>query len=793
MYSSRFVLILLAAGGLAACGGGGGSTTIECGAGTSGALSPGGTVAVTEASGRDLVGAAIHAQAATTAPAMVTIGCAADIAPAGYTPLGPAVTFGPDQAWSDRAFELTLPFKAARLPEGAARRHVRIVATRTTGDTTPFFPPVANRTVDDADPYASRVTFRAGELTTYQAVVADTAGQPVTEHFTYRALVGISMGGNPAMSLALGHPDKFDTFADLGGEPGASVRYMLAMVREYLFGGFCTAADEAAGNGNVGELCLDQQRPPYTDQFEIRSDFEHMLYQEGDGVGLTLRRSLYMKGVRDMARAFGNPALYNADNAYAPPGVPFSFMATDPVTRCANPIVLDDFYDREFNPDGSHPVITFCDGNDSESGLGNGVFDPTIAANDPVEVALAVDLNNNGVRDAGEPVVSNAFEPFSDVGSDGVADADEPGYDPVTNPDPDGDDWHYQRNPRGTENNFDHDDGEPFEDVGLDGVAGTCQHDQPPGPGVGGCYDVGEGDGEWTLSPNIEHWYRGDIATLLAELTPAQRAHMNMWFDGGIRDFLNTAVAANAGAGTISGVYGLPIDLIDDFPTLTHAPTQTAYDFTEIEWADYAKDMYVRYGNPDATAAEIMAGDGRHVGTAPQVINRATTAFAWIDKRWPDGDRDDENGAGDLIDDLTFTSPSSGRVSPFGLFLPPGYDAPENANRRYPVVYFLHGYGQEPADLVALSSIFQIYMQPSGLDRDDRFQKFIIVYVDGRCRPTRDGVPVDPTGDQCERGTFYRDAVLGGPAQMETGLLELMDHIDATYRTKPAADVTYVP
>jgi hypothetical protein len=42
-----------------------------------------------------------------------------------------------------------------------------------------------------------------------------------------------------------------------------------------------------------------------------------------------------------------------------------SFFLVDAATRCANPIVLADFYDREFNPDGSHAVITFCDGGDS--------------------------------------------------------------------------------------------------------------------------------------------------------------------------------------------------------------------------------------------------------------------------------------------------------------------------------------------------------------------------------------------------------------------------------------------
>ena len=778
---------------LAAACGGGGSTEIECGEGTSGTLTAGGTVEVTDGAGKDLRGAAIHAQAATTAPAAaVTIACAEDIVPAGYVALGPAVSFGPAGAWSDRPFELTLPYKATRLPDGAEPRHVRVVAKRHVGDGTPFFPPVADRVLDTEDEQASRATFRAGELTTYQLVAATDAGQPVTEHFSFRAIVGISMGGNPAMALALAHPDRFDAFADLGGEPGASVRYMLSMVRDYLFGGFCTEADEAAGRGAVGELCIAQQRAPFADQFEIISDFEHMLYQEGDGVGLTLQRDLYLKGVRDMARALSNPAVYNPDNTYAPPGVPFDYFATDPATRCANPIVLRDFYDREFNPTGTRRVITFCDGNDSPA-LGLGVFDPGITADNPFEVALAVDLNANGKRDAGEPVIGNAYEPFADVGSDGVASADEPGYDPVANPDPNGDDWHYQRNPRGTENNLDFDAGEPYEDVGLDGVTGTCQVGDTPPTGTSACYDFGEGDGMWTLSPNVERWYQADIATRLAALTDAQRRHMSMWFDAGIRDFLNTSIAANVGAGVISGQYGLPLGVYDGFAVLGGASSENTYDFTEASWTEIPRNVYLRYGNPDAGQAEIELGDGRHVGTAVQIVNRATTAFAWLDKRLPEGDREDENAGGTTFDDLVFTSPSTGRQSPYGLFLPPGYDSPQNAERRYPVIYFLHGYGQEPADLVALSSIFEIYMQPSGLALEDRFQKFIIVYVDGRCRPTRDGVPVDPTGDRCERGTFYRDAPLGGPAQMETGLLELMDYIDASYRTKPAADVTYVP
>ncbi len=758
------------------------STTITCGDGTTGALAAGGTLVVT--GGADLRGAAITAGARTTAPTgEVSIQCADDIVPEGFLALGPAVSFGVEGTWSDRPFELTLPYKAARLPKGANRSHVRIVASRF--GSAPVFPLVPNRRLDDADAFASRVSFRAGELTTYQAVVAADAGTLKTEQFGFNAIVGISMGGNAAMAMATKHPERFDIVADLGGEPGPSMRYTLAMVKNFTFGGFCTAEDEAANRGKVGELCPTPSTKP--DQFEIASDFEHMLFQDGDGVGLTLQRGLYMKGVRDMARAMANPAHYNPENPYSPPGVPMAFMATDATTRCANPVVLRDFHDREFNPDGSNPVITFCDGGDSREGLGLGVFDPSKLHDDPAELLLAVDLNDNGKRDSGEPVITNAFEPFGDVGTDGRADQDEPGYDAVSNPDPAHDNFHWQRNALGTEGNEDFDAGEPFEDVGLDGAAGTCQAGQAPPVNVADCYDFGEGDGMWTLSPNVANWYEYDVVDRIAAMTPDQRDHIRMWFDAGIRDFLNNAVSTNFGVGQLSARFKMPFGMYDGFaPLVNDGGGENTFDFTTVPWQDLPRHGYVRYGDPDASASQIANGDGRHVGTAVQIINRATTAFAWLDKQWPDGDREDNLDGGTLIKDLTFTSPTTGRVSPFGLFLPPGYENPENAGRRYPVVYFLHGYGQEPQDLVDLSAVFANYMiaeQPI----DVRFQKFIIVYVDGRCRPQRDGVPVDPTGDLCERGTFYVDAPAGGTARMEQNLLDLMDHVDATYRTKASA------
>jgi len=71
-----------------------------------------------------------------------------------------------------------------------------------------------------------------------------------------------------------------------------------------------------------------------------------------------------------------------------------------------------------------------------------------------------------------------------------------------------------------------------------------------------------------------------------------------------------------------------------------------------------------------------------------------------------------------------------------------------------------------------------------------RMPKFIIVLVDGKCRPGGDvsQAPLPTTGDVCEEGTFYTDHP-EGDAKAETELMELEDYIDANYRTKAPADV----
>jgi hypothetical protein len=630
-----------------------------------------------------------------------TFTCVDDLAVAGYSPAGPAVKIA-----GTGTFRVTIPASAAPVVVAAPGRLAAVV---------------------NPLPGMGTVSFTA-EAGTYQPMLVPAPPAPRT----HRALMGISMGG-AGMGIALRHPERWDLIGCLGGEPGPSMVYSLALFRDFMFDGFCPG----------GGLCPAMQRTAWTDLHELSSDFEHLVYQAGDGVGLTLSRNTYLKTSRDIVRALGNPASYNPASAYLPPGV------AAPPRDCASPVVLHGFYDARFNPDGQLPVITFCDGGDSTA-LGLGAFDGSLAQTNPVEVLLAVDLNGNGKRDAGEPVIAQWAEPFRDVGSDGLADRDEPGYDPVTRPDPNGDDFHPLRNPTGTEGNFVRDEGEPFDDVGIDGVAGTPQ--APAG------YDIGEGDGRWTVNPNVERWMRNDAPRSLAAMTAAQRAGLSLYLDAGIRDFLNSEVAADVTAGQMLAL-GMPLAIYDDFSGLAGGGN---FDAKKVPWASLPPNLFVRYGNPDASTGDISSGDGRHVGTIPQALNRVFSAFFWIDSRWTDGDRSPPDVSEQYLGDEHFTSPTTGRDVPYAVFLPPGW----KPGRKFPVVYFLHGYGQKPEDLLQATILFPMYMTGGIL------QKMILVFPDGRCRD----------GDGCEVGTFFQDSPVNPQAQMETHLYELMDIIDQRFQ-----------
>lgn len=714
----------------------------------------------------------------------------------GYRTLGPPVLLRLDRPVPPHGVDLFLPFDPAQLPAGA-RARLAVLAAFGHG---PAHVLLASDPAAGADRLRVHLPGHGlaplapmgalGDLGTFQVAVPEGLGQKVRRRLTYRAIGGVSMGGIGASINFFRHPERYDAIGVMGADPGPDLTYSQGFIRDLFFGGFCTAEDQKAGRGAIGKTCpVDRLRQPLAGQGEAAGDFEHMPIQSGNGIGLTLRRSLYLRANRDLVRALGNWAYHNPDgDPYLPPGVSAAWMAKDPAHACAEPVVLrgkdqggaTPFYDGRYNPEGSYDVITFCDGTDANGQPG--VFGPAEAQKDPAQIFLSVDVNHNGRRDLGEPVILQTGEPYKDVGTDGLPDELEPGYDPVRNPDPSGDDYHYLKNPGGTEGNWRHDEGEPFDDVGLDGVAGTR----------GSPYDTGEGNGKYDLNPGLQAWLDHDPHTLAEKLPAEQLAQLDIYYDAGIRDFLNAHVSTNALMGVLAQ-RGLPVQVFDGFPALVGLgpDKDRLFNPRTVDLQVLGRRAYVRYGNPDLGPAQVEdTGDGRHVGTVQQAVNRAVLLFSFLLSRWPDGDLQ-LGSAGDprLTPSGLVFAQKNGRQSPYGLLLPPGYFEPKNADLRYPIVYFGHGYGMKPEDLAgSTGSIIQSFM--SEPDEKRRLPKAILVFVDAKCRPGGD-VPQGPVpvqGDLCEEGAFYSNHPQG-TYQGEDLLQELDDYLSKTYRVRAPAEV----
>jgi hypothetical protein len=167
--------------------------------------------------------------------------------------------------------------------------------------------------------------------------------------------------------------------------------------------------------------------------------------------------------LQDLVISFGNPVYYNPLSTYYPPGIT--------ADNASAATTLLDFKDGEYNPDGSLPVIT---------------YEHPVAGN-WVEVLLALELNGNGKRDHGEPILRQFGEPFIDANGNGM-------FDP----------------------------GEAYLDVGLDGVSGTG--------------DYGEGDGKFTSNPHRENFVAEDPLTHAKTLTLEVLQDLNLYLDAGTED-----------------------------------------------------------------------------------------------------------------------------------------------------------------------------------------------------------------------------------------------------------------
>ncbi|HEY1696793.1 MAG TPA: hypothetical protein VGG39_31750 [Polyangiaceae bacterium] len=818
-------------------------------------------------------------------------------APGSLLAVGPAITFtptptpaGPDPVVTNlhslkRELDFAIPVNPAAMPAPARLRHLQVLYSGPMAKA-PRAIPVANPHFTQAQDGTWTLGFESPWFGTYQAAVSPNAGLgTTTRHLTHKAVLGISMGGGGAAIFGTRHHDQFDAIAPLGGN--SDLTWLVWYFEQFKFGGFCPVS-------NPGCTIPAPNLYPLWETYAHTEDFDHWFFQPGGGTGGTFSRGDWTQILEDFSIMGGNPNGQNADSA-----VPFMvvgptstspFVAgtgvTDPATgapvNCAitiDPISpsQDDsaalqaqeattetdqqavqtaclasrcdpknawvaktgFYDAAYNPDGSKPVISFCDGGQNGTSPYVDTWAPSTPGSQvPSNLTLAVDLNGNGIRDLGEPVIRQGEEPFDDVGTDGKADAQEPGYDPVNNPDPDQDDYDFALNPNGTENDHVYEQGEPFQDVGLDGVPGTKQQ-------ADGGYDVGEGDGKFTLSAGAQQLYTFDPHSALhGRSTPpggpmdaAALRRFGIWADGGVRDMANFAAVANHFLGAVGSVHQpdgtqvVPTAFYNNFENLPGSdPTQPdQFLAVNVLWNDVARAAHLRYGYVDATSQMIANGDGQHVGTGSQILYRLVTGFYFAANAWSDADRtlSDTLSVADPTDptyngetstpntqcstqtlpdrtttidtnccelkghcETYFTGPTTQRLGPLAVTLPPGYALAGNMNEKYPVLFVLHGYGQDPRDLEATAAITDNYMNDSQRSAATRLAKMIVVYVDGRCR-------IDPVSNlpECIRGTFYLNSnrQQNGHAigQLDSWFEEVVQYIDANYRTMGPSDVDF--
>jgi hypothetical protein len=783
-----------------------------------------------------------------------------------------------------RELDMKLPINPAAIPEAGRWRHLKVIYSSPLARAPREIPIASPRIEKEADGNYS-LLFSTPWFGTYQvATTADAGTEHRTRHLTHRAVIGFSMGGGGAATFGLRHHDQFDAIGALGGP--SDWTWLLWFIEQYETGGFCPATNPNCAKVAPNMYPINEPYA-HTDDFEHwwsqngsgtgghfpRSEyvqiFTDLALMPGDPNGQNADPTLSF-----MARGpKPTDPFMTGSTTGLPPGTSCQFTLSpigpdnnaDPTsalykqevaaqtlqqqieTQCNQSrclpqnawIAPSGYFDGTFNPDGSQQVISFCDGaqtpQDSDDpsnpkaayGYEDTWQPPTTGPGGnavPVDFALAVDLNKNGVRDQGEPIIRQGHEPYGDTGVDGLFDVSEPGYDPLTNPDPNQDDYDPQLNPNGTEGDHAYQVGEPFQDVGLDGVPNTATRN-PYG-------DIGEADGKYTMAAGLQAWYNVDPHGMLRQnnvaipggpLDDAALQRLNILSDGGVRDIFNFETVARHLEGSIAsrkkadGTQLRSTAFYNGFEFLPGEPSDpNNFVAADIRWNDIAGMPSVRYGNIDATVNQILLGDGQHVGTASQLLDRLQTAFFYVGNGWPDADRrqtqlspsDPEtttkNELGVTCEitgtcEKIFTGPVTKRTGPIAITLPPGYALQENANVTYPVLYVLHGYGQDPRDLEALALLTNNFMDDGLRSYATRLPKFIVVYVDGRCRDVPD--PNNPTSagfPECVEGTFYlnsqrpSDGKNPGGVQLDSWFDEVVQYMDQNYRTMPPSDVDVV-
>jgi len=612
----------------------------------------------------------------------VTLSCGgASIVDGDFVSLSPSFIVTSDAAHRfRRRYQVTIPFDRGAMPAGARPSAIRVFHRRADGA---IVQPVVSNLQENM--VRGIVRFETELTGTFEIGVASDAGTTYDREWQFRAITGVSMGASGASMLGMSNPELFDIIAPLGGPTDWT--YLYHYIKVGGMGGFAPAPTFGRGENFTP-----------TQEFEHAQAYDEWWFPAGEGTGGSFNRRDYSRIFLDLMMTFGNMVNYNPESPYVAAGLPLSELLRPASERCnftegcgtnAGVYVIESgYYDDEFNPDGSLPVITFCDGRGSTDrdrpfaracDLNNdgipdetnqGLYDNACVQEIPIDISFAVDVNGNGIRDPGEPVIRRFHEPFDDYGSDGIPSHLEEGYDPITNPDPAGDDYDYVNNPFGTEGNWLYDEGEPYRDYGLDGVDGTPQFED-------GGYDFGEGNNQFDYNPNLAHLlFQLDPRHRLIEMGPEVLDHTTFYLDAGIRDLFNFAVSGNQFVGALQGLGG-NVRVYDGFYAVQDLPPnrRDRYDFTQVDYPNLGTHVYVRYGDLDASEEDICYGDGKHVGTVEQIVNRLLTMLGFVTNRFPDGDRTVVQAPYPLASGTFYMrSPRSGGLIKYSIAFPPGYE-----------------------------------------------------------------------------------------------------------------------
>jgi hypothetical protein len=683
---------------------------------------------------------------------------------------------------------------------------------------------------------------------------AKPAATQETRTYNFKIMAGISMGAIGA-SFISGYGDnhkKLDGLGAMGGPIDAA--YFLNGFERMQMGGFCPASQleqlastSPASMNKPGAMTCPQGVPV---AYEHVQDFDDWQFTDNGG---DFDRGEYLDLFFDLSLAMGNPLEYDpASPLYPEPSILQTALPLGtsglPSSVCTQPMVFsmangNPVYNKEYNPDGTYPVITFCDGQepiyfcndpnqtyvdwcqmtdpsqvnsfpttfcqgvtgatgfDSASSSNNadlfyakkGHYNPCYPASSSVSFGLAVDYNGNGIRDYYEPVILNGHERFSDSGADGCADAYEDGKGgcsptPTGLPgDPNHDNYDYLLNPSGTENDWKWEKGEPFEDYGLDGVPNT--------------HDYGEGNGVYDDSPARQNWFKWDFRTNYLSWPEIDRKSFDVYADGGIRDLFNFGLSADIMTSATRQKEPKDSGRFLDFtafpPLAADKNWSSGYDGTRVDWNAAGRNIFLRYGDVDVTTAQLRSGDGDHVGTVGQAADRTLTFISWASHVWDPVLPAPKpiNGSFNVIDEAPYLN-TLGAKRNFDIMTPPGYDDPANAKERYPVVVLGHGYGMDPDGMSATGIVFAAYMEAGNI------RPMILVFPSGRCCWTntmtgeRDCREENDEGKsfsqmagwtgECRTGNFYvnRQGFTGKDnTPYADSLFEILDYVDAHYRT----------